>query len=253
MIGASRQHILSLRASTLTLIQTLAQDIPEAHRDIGITRPLPIVDAAPTPSNWLRFRFLAGMSSLNGMMPRITLTSSKRSSICPVCSRGEETVVHFLRTCPDPTVAQAREHHAKQCPVSFHTSSTLSQCLFILGCPPQGGVTAAQETANITLIDKLWTRRKSCLTSHLENVAPNLPPPPRRGQGEGKEGGDEGEGGATSPAARPLPLCLRESKSAPAKGNTHLRQSHIEDFLFRYANVRPSRGVEAHGNNATPS
>ena len=241
VIEVSRKHILSLRASTLALIQTLAQDIPEAHRDMGITRPLPIVDAAPSPSNWLRFRFLTGMSSLNSMMSRITKTSTRRSSTCPVCSGDEETVMHFLRTCPDLVATQERELHAKQCPDSFRSSSVLTQCLFILGCPPKGGVTVAQEAANLNLIDKLWARRRSCLTSHMKVAAPILAPPSRRGQGEGNAGEED-----ISPS-----LCL-ESKSVPAKGVKRLRQRRIEDFLCRYAKVRPARGVEANGNNAMP-
>ena len=99
----------------------------------------------------------------------------------------------------------------------------------------------AQEAANLNLIDKLWARRKSCLTSHMKVAAPILAPPSRRGQGEGNAGEED-----ISPS-----LCL-ESKSVPAKGVKRLRQRRIEDFLCRYAKVRPARGVEANGNNAMP-
>ena len=120
---------------------------------------------------WIRLRLLAGTSSLNGMMARIT--GGARSSSCPVCGNGPETVLYFLRSCHSchaTSSIDARTHYEAKVNRSFEDLSELQQCAFILGCvvavdTEQIAASPAEDLASLTLVETLWDKRCAALTS----------------------------------------------------------------------------------------
>ena len=119
--------------------------ILECSTDAALQRAVNLTRRSSHRANWIRLRLLAGTSSLNGMMARIT--GGERSGQCPVCENGTETVVHFLRTCRATSSIDARTHYEAQVARSFEDMSELQQWAFILGCVVSvdtGEITATQ-------------------------------------------------------------------------------------------------------------
>ena len=81
----------------------------ECSTDAALQRAVNLTRRSSHRVNWIRLRLLAGTSSLNGMMARIT--GGARSSSCPVCGNGPETIVHFLRSCRATSSIDARTHY----------------------------------------------------------------------------------------------------------------------------------------------
>ena len=169
----------------------------ECSTDTALQRAVNLTRRSSHRANWIRLRLLAGTSSLNGMMARIT--GGERSDQCPVCENGTETVVHFLRTCRATSSIDARTHYEAQVARSFEGMSELQQCAFILGCVVSvdtGEITATQteDLASRQLVETLWDNRCAAmtggaaldLTENINNVRRRHPS--RGAQGVGAHG-----------------------------------------------------------------
>ena len=77
--------------------------------DESLSRVQNLTKRSSHPVNWIRIRLLAGTSSLNVTMSR--MTRGQRSECCPVCEDDVETVLHFLRECQAATSLVARNRH----------------------------------------------------------------------------------------------------------------------------------------------
>ena len=100
--------------------------------DESLSRVQNLTRRSSHPANWIRIRLLAGTSSLNVTMSRIT--RGQRPQRCPVCEGSTETVLHFLRECQAPSSLVARNRHTKKVTELFEELTPLQQCAFILGC-----------------------------------------------------------------------------------------------------------------------
>ena len=110
----------------------LTLQVLKCSTDAALQKAVNLTRRSSHRVNWIRLRLLAGTSSLNGMMARIT--GGARSSSCPVCGNGPETVVHFLRSCRATSSIDARTHYEARVNRCFEDLSELQQCAFILGC-----------------------------------------------------------------------------------------------------------------------
>ena len=225
-------------------------------RDESMTRPtLAVLRAAaitslsdrtsvllctPSHANWIRIRLLCGTSALNVTMAK--MTRSTRSPYCPMCLNQEETVLHFLRECSDPSFVRARADHEVHMPSLFRTLSPLQQCAFILGCSvsevsdPNTSRKAGEgeDTVNVKLIEELYGLRSVKLT---QAAAGDFDP-------SDAESSDE----LSFDAAASSAAGLSGDDAAGGRG----RQTTLIGLWreARSSRAHAREGVEAHGGNA---
>ena len=138
-------------------------EVLNAATDACLQKPATLTKRASHPANWLRLRFLAGMSALNER--QFWIPRGARGRDCPLCGEDSETIQHFLRTCRAQTSIDARSAHSMRMPDGFEELSTTGQCAFILGCQvpqPAGGEVAPtpeEDLHNRALVQALWDAR----------------------------------------------------------------------------------------------
>lgn len=171
--------------------------------DESLSRVQNLTKRSSHPANWIRIRLLAGTSSLNVTMSRIT--RGQRSQRCPVCEDGNETVLHFLCECQAPSSLVARNRHIMKVTELFEGLTPLQQCAFILGCEVETeskpvAATREEDLASKELVETLWEHRCAALTRSTTQdltVGTNLAIYVRRNHPKSGGSGVEAHGNAT--------------------------------------------------------
>ena len=148
-------------------------EILASSTDSALERAVNLINRSSNHANWIRIRLLAGTSSLNSTMAKIT--RGQRQARCPVCEKDIETVVHFLRKCSGQSSHDARSHHRVRVTQKFEDLSDIEQCAFILGCTVRCGLvditaTPTEDLSNRELVQTLWDNRCAALTAAAEDL-----------------------------------------------------------------------------------
>ena len=171
--------------------------------DDSLSRVQNLTKRSSHPANWIRIRLLAGTSSLNVTMSR--MTRGHRSQRCPVCEDSTETILHFLRECQAPSSLVARNRHIMKVTELFEGLTPLQQCAFILGCEVDTeskpvAATREEDLASKELVETLWEHRCAALTRNTTQdltVGTNLAIYVRRNHPKSGGSGVEAHGNAT--------------------------------------------------------
>ena len=230
-----RRAVNASRNSTLKIIERVLQGDGARPTD----RINMLLSAPPGAANRIRVRLLTGTSSLNGMMSRITRSTSRRCAICPLCEQSEETVEHFLWQCDAPSMRAARSRFKSALnSVSFEALGLDGKCGFILGCTVDDvKASTAQDAECLRFVQEIWTLRKTALTTAMSSAASTTSSP--------------SSSSSPSPSSTSSPSPLPSPSSSSSTSSSRRRQTRIEDF-FRGSILRPGWGVEAHGFLAMP-
>ena len=212
--------------SDAQFMSTLA--VLDACTDACLSDRHPLVNRGFSPINLIRLRLLAGTSSLNSTMSKVS--GSSRSNLCPICLQSEETTVHFLRECTHEEAVKFRRQHLESMPECFSALSNVAQTAFVLGGSVESPTNASplepsknQDMHNEVLVGQLWDLRKEALDRDLE-------------------------------IEEPLDLTIQQS-STDSSSIRSSDSSSSNAGILRYfpQSVRPVQGVEAHGVITKPS
>jgi hypothetical protein len=152
----------------------------------GLASPAPITLQPLTPTNRLRIRMLCGTSSLNEDMCKI----EGRSSSCPVCDDGLETVEHFLLGCShrnfESLTASAKAActcKGPQCVSFLDDASPARRMVFLLGgtvdLPPCPSV----DLVSREYFNSAWVTRVKVLQEDSESESSDSDVEPSGGRG----------------------------------------------------------------------
>ena len=207
-------------------MSTLA--VLDACTDACLSDRHPLVNRGFSPINLIRLRLLAGTSSLNSTMSKVS--GSSRSNLCPICLQSEETTVHFLRECTHEEAVKFRRQHLESMPECFSALSNVAQTAFVLGGSVESPTNASplepsknQDMHNEVLVGQLWDLRKEALDRDLE-------------------------------IEEPLDLTIQQSSTDSSSIRSSDSSSSNAGILRYFSqSVRPAQGVEAHGVITKPS
>jgi hypothetical protein len=138
----------------------------------GLASPAPITLQPLTPTNRLRIRMLCGTSSLNGDMFKI----DGRSSSCPVCDDGLETVEHFLLGCShrnfEACTASAKAActcKGTQCVSLLEDASPALRMVFLLGGTADRPPCPSVDLVSSEYFSSAWVTRVKALQEDSES------------------------------------------------------------------------------------